>query len=98
MGKSREMNSERFNELVDKIRMNNGWFEPVMKLCKDYYQDHPSGGSLHIVLDDGNLKKSSIQFCEGYACGREDKQGSQIASLMLWMTYKQRQRVYRGLH
>jgi len=86
----------KFNELVEKIRQDKAWFEPFIALCKEYYIENGTGGSLHIVLDDGNLAKHHIDWCAGYACGSKDWAGDDIANLMIWMTSKQRRKVYRN--
>lgn len=28
-----------------------------------YYEEHPTGGTLHIVLDDGNCEDDNVQWC-----------------------------------
>lgn len=82
-----------FNDLVRRIRSNENWFEEFMTLVDEYYDHEPCGGSLHVVLEDGNMELSSINWCAGYAAGVEDSEGSDIANLMLHMTWNQRRRV-----
>lgn len=48
-----------------------------------YWQRHVTGGSLHIVLDDGNWNRRSIDFCAGFAKERSDFVGEAIAKLLL---------------
>ena len=88
------MTVDEFNTLAGQIRSDTDWFPEFMKLCADYYTTNPCGGSLHTVLDDGNLTNSSIDWCAGYAWGQKDPQGNQIARLMRWMTHRQRRKVY----
>lgn len=88
------MNADEFNTLADQIRDDKDWFPEFMKLCAGYYTTNPCGGSLHIVLDDGNLTNSSIDWCAGYAYGQKDYQGNQIAKLLRLMTRGQRRKVY----
>ena len=88
------MDSKEFNALADAIRKDDAWFSRFITICIMYYIDNGAGGSLHIVLDDGNLNRESIIFCQGYAGGKEDDRGGDIANLMLWMTIKQKRRVY----
>ena len=90
------MNADSFNRLVNKIRYEGGWFDEFIGLVSSYYAVNPCGGNLHIVLDDGNLRNSDLQWCAGYACGQADELGNDIANLMLTMTMKQRKRVYRN--
>ena len=91
------MNTEEHNNLIDKIEKDKDWFEPFMKLVNDYYEDNPVGGSLHIVLGDGNLRDAHIDWCCGYACGVEDGDGHNIGRLMSFMKMKQRKRVWKEL-
>jgi len=91
-----KLHHEQFNDLVDRINNKGIWFDDFIKLCGDYYEKEPVGGSLHIVLDDGNLKDCHIIWCEGYACGAEDDEGKDIASLMLNMSMTQRKKVYNS--
>ena len=85
-----------YNKLFGKIRNDKGWFSDFMKLCREYYMEHCTGGSLHIVLDDGNLAKHHIDWSAGYACGANDEAGSDIANLMRNMTMKQKRKVYKN--
>lgn len=67
----------------------------LMELVWDYYDGHPSGGSLHIVLDDGNTRDSDVDWCAGYACGKDDDAGMKIADELRLLTEKDRDYVYR---
>ena len=48
-----------------------------------YYQKYLTGGSLHIVLDDGNWHRSDIEFCLSIAEEKHDYVGISIAKLLL---------------
>lgn len=48
-----------------------------------YCQRNSTGGSLHIVLDDGNWNRMSIEFCLEYARDRDDPIGEAISKLLL---------------
>jgi hypothetical protein len=92
---------EEYNALAVKIRHNKeNWLELFVSLCQKYYSNERfcCGGSLHIVLDDGNLEDWHVSWCAGYACAMNDGAGSNIANLMLLMTVKQRERVYEKLY
>ncbi len=67
----------------------------VLPLVESYYADNPTGGSLHIVLDDGNLADHHVKFCRDVARERGDDRGVQIAEAMLMMTRTQRHKIYR---
>ena len=74
----------------------------VKKLVRLLYKDlgECSGGSLHIVLDDGNLTDVDLLWCREYiltgeAKGREDNYIClEIIRCMLDMTMEQRRLVY----
>lgn len=57
----------------------------VKALIRAWYAmpEHGAGGSLHIVLDDGNWERDSIEFCRGYAAERGDIAGVCFSELLL---------------
>lgn len=60
------------------------------------YRDLPgngTGGSLHIVLDDGNIKDSDVKWCIKHAAEEGDEIGSVIGSLLLQMSKTQRKKL-----
>ena len=68
---------------LDKYADTYSWKD----LCSDesfyeiytmYLQMNITGGSLHIVLDDGNNSDDSIEFCYNYAKERGDVAGMLI--------------------
>jgi hypothetical protein len=65
-------------------------------LAREYYKTNPTGGSLHIVLDDGNVKDKNVEFCWLYAIKEGDKEGEQLAQLLMHMSETQRMKVYRS--
>ena len=65
------------------------------------YMDAPGngvGGSLHIVLDDGNHDKRHIQWCIDYAEERKDAEGARIGRLLLGMTKTQLKKISERLY
>jgi hypothetical protein len=48
-----------------------------------YCQRHVAGGSLHIVLDDGNWDRWSLALCQQRAKEADDPIGEAIATLLL---------------
>ena len=89
---------EEYNALYHAIKDNQNWFAQMLSLCKHYYESEPTGGALHIVLEDGNLQKNHIQWCAGYAAGCQDYEAVDIANLMIAMTMKQKTKLYKNLH
>jgi hypothetical protein len=68
----------------------------VMALIRDYYakEGNEAGGLLHVVLDDGNLERSHIEYCAERAFAEGDEDGFRIACMLLSMTPTQRRRCY----
>jgi len=68
----------------------------VLPIVKAYYAkpNNGVGGSLHIVLDDGNVETSSVEFCKEYARQNNDLDGVALAELLLKMSYTQRKKLY----
>ena len=51
-----------------------------------------SGGSLHVVLDDGNTDRESVEWCHTYAREHGDKDGMALCDLLLTLSDEQRGR------
>lgn len=58
-----------------------------------YYQDNITWGSLHIVLDDDNVRDCDVQFCIDYAEKHGDKEGAELARILLTQSESQRMRL-----
>ena len=69
----------------------------VIPLVRAYYAKSGNnvGGSLHIVLEDGNVSDSNVEFCREWAEEREDHDGVALAKLLLRMSRTQRRKLYR---
>ena len=67
----------------------------VLPFIKDYYSKDGNGvgGSLHIVLDDGNIDDDSVKYCLGCAKKRGDIDGVKIAETLLLMSKTQRKKI-----
>ncbi len=67
----------------------------VRELVSEYYclPGNAVGGALHIVVDDGNIEDSHVQFCRNEALARGDAAGVRIADLLLQMSKTQRKKV-----
>jgi len=50
-------------------------------------------GSLHIVLDDGNVDDSSVRHCKDWAVERGDAEGAALADILLTMSKTQRHKL-----
>lgn len=68
----------------------------VLPLVKVYYAKpgNGTGGSLHIVLEDGNVETSHVQWCLERAQEQGDEDGVALARLLLRMSRTQRNKLY----
>lgn len=66
----------------------------LIPACRSYYAKHAAGGSLHIVLDDGNLCDHNVDFCIKFAQKEGDRQGEALARLIRSASYTQRKKLY----
>jgi hypothetical protein len=55
-----------------------------------YYESNPTWGPLHIVLEDGNVKDSDVQYCIEAAERKGDKEGAELAKILLTQSKSQR--------
>lgn len=77
--------------------MGNDWRVRVAVLAaRSYYAKDGNGvgGSLHIVLDDGNLDAMNVTYCLEWARKHDDRDGEALALLLSDMTQTQRAKVY----
>lgn len=68
----------------------------LANLIAEYYKKEGNGcgGNCHLILDDGNLEDSDIQFCIGYCAKADDTDGLYIMREMLSLNPEERQKVY----
>ena len=71
-------------------------FDEVRRMCADLYDREPCGGSLHIVLDDGNLDDVDIAYCYGCAKEEEDELAVEICECLLSWSEEMRQQLYES--
>jgi hypothetical protein len=62
----------------------------VLDRFRAYHESEPVWGSLHIVLDDGNVDDSDVMFCVRYALENGDDEGAELARILLKMSRTQR--------
>ncbi len=65
----------------------------VIHLFADYYSKNASWGSLHIVMDDGNVTDDNVRFCKEWARKENDKEGERLSDILLLMSKSQRIRI-----
>ena len=68
----------------------------VLPLVVTYYSipGNSVGGIFHIVLDDGNVDDSDVEYCLNLAKKREDKESIKIGEILLRMSRAQRKKLY----
>jgi len=59
-------------------------------LCLRYYQYHPTGGSLHVLLDDNNVSNAILAFCENNCIENSDPCGQLIVDFFWDMDERER--------
>ena len=52
------------------------------------------GGSLHIVLDDGNLSRRDLEFCYDWALDQGDTDGMALVMILMCLSKSQLRRLY----
>lgn len=60
-----------------------------------YYRENPAWGSLHVVLDDGNIGDDTVRYVVERAAESGDVEGEALGRLLLDMTKSQRGRMDR---
>ncbi len=67
----------------------------VLPLVRDYYArpGNGVGGSLHIVLDDGNVSDDNVRFCIEWAHKQGDIAGAELGEILLRMSRTQRRKL-----
>ena len=65
---------------------------PIMYAYRDV-KGNESGGSLHVVLDDGNTEDAHVNFCIRYAKDQGDAAGVQLGEMLLKMSPAQRKKL-----
>jgi len=82
--------------------MDSAYFESMKPFVYDhiwYYREilnNPTGGSLHVVLDDGNTGHGSVHFCQIYAEDHDDTFGVFLARLLREFTEEKLSEMYQN--
>lgn len=63
----------------------------------NYLSKNPAWGSLHIVLDDNNIKDSHVQWCIDHARDTGDAEGEYLGKVLLTLSKSQRYNLPRRL-
>lgn len=70
----------------------------VLPRFQAYLEKNPVWGSLHIVLEDGNLADHNVQWCINHAREIGDTEGEALAEILLRMGYTQRRKLPHLTH
>lgn len=62
----------------------------VVERFREYNKLYPLWGSIHIVMEDGNVRDSDVLFCSGYAKTKMDQEGFELSEILLSMSKTQR--------
>lgn len=67
----------------------------TINLFRSYHSKPMNGswGSLHIVLEDGNVKNADVEYCLQYAKDNDDIEGEKLANILLRMSKTQRLKI-----
>lgn len=57
----------------------------AIAMIKPFYEREPSGGVLHVALDDGNMDDGCVKWCLEEAKKEGDEQAVEIAEFLLSM-------------
>lgn len=74
---------------MTRIESDMEWLRPdeqflfVKRLKEAYYMVYPTGGTLHVVLDDGNIEDDYIERCMDEARKEEDYLGYVLGNCLL---------------
>lgn len=72
----------------------NTIIELIMKAKNYYFQEGNSvGGNLHIILNDGNIENSDIQYCLKLCKEKNDLLGIELSELLLKASKTQRKKL-----
>lgn len=63
-------------------------------LFSEYHNKHFAWGSLHIILADGNLRESDIDFCIKWCIKENDWEGYVLAQILKLLSLTQLKKIY----
>ncbi len=70
----------------------------LIELIEKYLAIECTGGSLHVLLDDGNFGESTAKFCKEYAIKHKDYWGEIIATLLMEFTEEEQIKIVDRPH
>jgi hypothetical protein len=76
---------------------NLEWSDRLSDLLADvrfFYTGNPTGGNLHVCLDDGNMSDGNVWWCLQHASGKKDLEAVRLACRLLSFTEEERDALY----
>lgn len=70
----------------------------VVERFAAYRDDNAVWGSLHVVLDDGNVENLWVEGCIEDAVRRNDREGEALARILLSMSRTQRKKLPHAVY
>jgi hypothetical protein len=70
----------------------------VLDLFVAYHRTHGAWGNLHIVLDDGNVSDTHVEWCQHHPYDVDDTEGIRLAGILRQMSKTQRLKLPRKVH
>ena len=88
-------------ECLEILSKESGYasIDQVAAIVREYYtmDGMGAGGSLHIVLDDGNTEERHVEWCLENSCvTQNDLAGHLLAQVLLLFTEDQRDRINKA--
>lgn len=68
-------------------------FARLLAEARAYCAKHKDGGSLHVVLEDGNVEDHCLEFSLRHAVEVGDHEGEELAKALATLTIEQRARL-----
>lgn len=69
-------------------------YEALLPRVVKLYQREPTGGPLHLVLDDGNVRDTDVMFCADQAQKAGDDEAFELATDLLGASQRTRLRLH----
>lgn len=91
----------RIDRLLAELAELTGSSKPTIPEVRErfeaYFQKHPTWGSLHVVLDDGNVEDHFVLHARELADVAGDTEGFELADILLAMSKTQRLKLGRSI-
>ena len=94
-GFKRIKEKRRMNVTIKGLKITLLEFKERYEDLFDHYScNHPAWGSLHIILADGNIRRSDLRFCLQWAKRKGDWEGFILVQLLFLLSHSQLKKLY----